>query len=114
MPDITADQALVLPNATDNANGPLAFQNYNAGVEDRLVKRYSSDADRTFRNPTPADGEFSYLLDTQQFYRYDNGGWLTVRASDSTLLPMSASINTCGLLTSSPARTSARRRMTGA
>lgn len=84
MPDITADQALILPNATDNANGPLAFSNYNAGVEPRLVKRYASDADRLVRNPTPDDGELSYLLDTQQFYRYDNGGWLTVRASDST------------------------------
>lgn len=84
MPDISPNQGLSLPNATDNANGPLAFDNYNDGVEPRLIQRYLSSSDRSVRNPSPSQGEYSYLADRDEYDRY-NGGWKAVRAVDRTV-----------------------------
>lgn len=86
MPDITPNQGLTLPNANDNANGPLAFDDYNDGVEGRLVQRYSSTTDRTVRNPTPSSGELSYVANLDEYQRYlsSSGLWKNVRAVDKT------------------------------
>jgi len=84
MPDITPNQGLSLPNATDNANGPLAFDNYNDGVEPRLVQRYASIADRSVRNPTPGIGELSYVTNLDDFQRFSTPFWKSLRATDKT------------------------------
>lgn len=86
MPDISPNQGLSLPAATDNANGPLAFDNYNDGVENRLVQRYSSTTDRTVRNGTPNTGELSYIANLDEYQRYlsSSGLWKAVRAVDKT------------------------------
>lgn len=84
MPDITPDQGLVLPNATDNANGPLAFDDYNDGVESRLVGRYGSINDRIVRVPVPVNGRYSYIDNLDEYQRYRGGTWKSVRAVDKT------------------------------
>src|SRR5687767_4890965 len=86
MPDISPNQGLSLPNANDNANGPLAFDAYNDGVEGRLVQRYSSITDRSVRNPTPGNGEYSYISNLDEYQRYlsSTGLWKAVRAVDKT------------------------------
>jgi hypothetical protein len=72
---LTADQGLILPAPSDPDNVPTSFTQYNAGVESRLVKRYLSAADRTARNPTPTEGELSYLLSTGSLEIYDGTAW---------------------------------------
>lgn len=84
MPDITPNQGLTLPNATDNANGPLAFDDYNDDVENRLVQRYSSLTDRSVRNPTPAIGELAYIQSIDEYQRFQTPSWKSVRAVDKT------------------------------
>lgn len=86
MPDITPNQGLSLPNANDNANGPLAFDAYNDGVEPRLVQRYSSITDRSVRNPSPANGEYAYIANLDEYQRYlaSTALWKSVRAVDKT------------------------------
>lgn len=74
----TTDQGLVLPSAPDGDNVPLSFSSYNAGVESRLVKRYTSTADRTARNATPAEGELSYLIDVNRYDYYTGSAWFPV------------------------------------
>lgn len=77
---LTTDQGLILPDLTDNRNVPLSFSDYNAGVESRLVKRYASSAERALRNPSPPEGELSYLLDLNRFDFYTGAAWQTVSA----------------------------------
>jgi hypothetical protein len=76
----TTDQQLTLPSNTDLNDIPTAAANIilglsNNGVESRLVKRYLSVADRAARNPTPNEGEFSYLLDQNELDSYDGAAW---------------------------------------
>lgn len=74
---LTTNQGLELPDGTDNANVPLSMTQYNAGVENRLVQRYLSIADRTARNPLPNEGELSYLTDLNIYETFYPGpGWL--------------------------------------
>jgi hypothetical protein len=84
MPDITPNQGLTLPNATDNANGPLAFDDYNDDVENRLVQRYASIADRSVRNPTPNNGEIAWVSNLDEYQRFVTPSWKAVRAVDKT------------------------------
>jgi hypothetical protein len=72
---LTTDQGLILPVASDADNVPTSFTSYNTGVESRLAKRYLSAADRTTRNPTPTEGELSYLVSTGEYELYDGSAW---------------------------------------
>lgn len=75
---ITSDQQLLLPDLTDNRNVPLAFSDFAATVESRLVKRYASTSDRALRNPTPTEGELSYLTDSDRYEYYTGAAWTTL------------------------------------
>jgi hypothetical protein len=72
---LTANQGLDIPDGSDNANVPLSFTNYNTGVENRLVQRYLSIADRTARNAAPFEGELSYLIDLNRYEWYTGAAW---------------------------------------
>jgi len=90
---ITPDQALVLPDLTDNRNVPLSFSDFATGVESRLVKRYASRSDRAVRNPTPTEGEYSYLLDENIFEYYTGAAWAsTVVTPYSSIQTLSGSV----------------------
>jgi len=61
MPAVTPDQGLSLPIGADVANNPAAFNNFVAGVEPRLVRLYTDEADRTARQLVVAENELSAL-----------------------------------------------------
>jgi len=76
---VTTNQGLILPDGTDNANVPLTFTDFVLGVsgmENRLVQRYLSIADRTARNPAPNEGEISYLSDLNRYDTYTGSAWI--------------------------------------
>lgn len=77
----TPNQGLVLPDGTDNANVPLSFSELINGsgassLENRLVQRYLSIADRTARNAAPNEGEISYLNDLNRYDGYTGTAWI--------------------------------------
>jgi hypothetical protein len=77
---LTTNQGLILPDGTDNANVPLTFTDFvttaSSGIENRLVQRYLSIADRTARNPAPNEGEISYLSDLNRYDSYTGTAWI--------------------------------------
>jgi hypothetical protein len=80
MTTYSTDQQLVLPVNTDGNDvvthiGLLVEGFSNDGVESRLVKRYLSSTDRTARNPTPNQGELSYLDNVKELDSYDGTNW---------------------------------------
>lgn len=75
---LTTNQGLDIPDGSDNANVPLSFTNYNTGLENRLVQRYLSTADRTARNALPFEGELSYLADLNRYEYYTGTAWTTL------------------------------------
>lgn len=84
----TPNQGLILPTDADLGDVPAAMDNYNDGVENRLVQRYESAVDRLVRNPAPNKGELSYLIDTDVHERYDGAQWRNLRGgSDHFFLP---------------------------
>lgn len=61
MPAVTPDQGLSLPIGPDVADNPVAFTNFVAGVEPRLTRLYTNEADRTARQLVTAENELSGL-----------------------------------------------------
>lgn len=82
---LTTNQGLILPDGTDNANVPLTFTDFvttaGSGMENRLVQRYLSVADRTARNAAPNEGELSYLSDLNRYETYTGVAWVPLFAS---------------------------------
>jgi hypothetical protein len=68
VPTTTTDQQLTLPSATDLADVVAALTALTTGIESRLVKRYTSSADRAARNPSPTAGEVHYITDLGQLW----------------------------------------------
>lgn len=79
---LTTNQGLILPDGIDNANVPLTFTDFvttaGSGMENRLVQRYLSIADRTARNPAPNEGELSYLSDVDRYEGYNGSAWISL------------------------------------
>lgn len=61
MPTVTPDQGLSLPIDADVADNPVAFNNFVAAVEPRLVRLYTDTADRAARQLVVAENELSGL-----------------------------------------------------
>lgn len=72
----TTNQQITYPVGTDLADNPTAFLDMLADVEGRLVQRYTSDADRLARNPTPALGEMSIVTSNTWYDRWTGVKWL--------------------------------------
>jgi hypothetical protein len=78
----TTDQGLILAASSDNDNVPQSMADYNGtsgggtGVESRLVKRYTSTADRTTRNTSPATGELSFRTDISGYEYWAGSAWV--------------------------------------
>lgn len=88
MSSTTTNQGLTLPTDGDLGDVTTAMNNYNTGVESRLVQRYESAVDRSVRNPTPNKGELSYLADTDVHERFDGVSWRNIRGgTDHFFLP---------------------------
>lgn len=71
MPLVTPDQGLSLPIDPDTADNPVAFNNFVAGVEPRLVRLYTNEADRTTRQLSVAENELSGLATENRVEVYD-------------------------------------------
>jgi hypothetical protein len=76
MPMNTPNQQITLPIGADILDGPLAFADQTADLETRLVQRYTSDADRTARNPAPTLGELSIVTTNAHYDRWTGSKWL--------------------------------------
>lgn len=61
MPTTTTDQGIDLPVDADTADNPVAFANFVADVEVRLVRSYTDTADRTTRMAVLAENAISTL-----------------------------------------------------
>lgn len=99
MPAVTPDQGLSLPIGADIANNPTAFNNFVAGVEPRLVREYTNEADRTARMLVLAENDLSSLATENRVDIYNGAAhvslhtrsvFLTTRiAVDQVLTPSS-------------------------
>lgn len=83
---VTTNQGLILPDATDNANVPLTFTDFVttavSGMENKLVQRFVSAVDRTARNPTPSEGELSYLTDVNEYHSFNGTVWVNISTAN--------------------------------
>jgi len=61
MPTDTPDQQITMPTDPDSADNPVAFNQAVGDLENRLVRRYTTEADRTARMLTLNDGDISHL-----------------------------------------------------
>jgi hypothetical protein len=61
MPTDTSDQQITMPVDADSADNPVAFVNSVADIETRLVRRYTSEADRTARMLSLSENDISTL-----------------------------------------------------
>jgi hypothetical protein len=85
---LTTNQGLIIPDPTDLNDVPASVNELITGggtpanaVENRLVQRFLSSVDRTARNPTPFEGELSWLSDTNQFEYYNGTAWVAFQQS---------------------------------
>lgn len=70
MPTNSPDQQITTPVLADAADVTVAFGDYNADVEPRVVHYYVDAADRTARNPTPPGGQISFLATPGRWDKY--------------------------------------------
>jgi hypothetical protein len=105
---LTTNQGLILPDGTDNANVPLTFTDFvttaGSGMENRLVQRYLSAADRTARNGAPNEGELSYLSDSDAYFFYNGTTWIPLAkgfVADTTRTSSSAGFTNVEIVTDS-------------
>ena len=71
MPVNTSDQQITMPIGADSADNPVAFVNQTADVETRLVRTYTSIADRTTRMVSVSENNISGLADVNRVEVYD-------------------------------------------
>lgn len=85
MPTVTPDQGLSLPVDADVADNPVAFTNFVAGVEPRLVRLYTDAADRTTRQLVVAENEISCLGTENRVEVYDGTNNISLRTRTNFL-----------------------------
>lgn len=94
MTTLSPNQGIVLQAGTDPANLPGAQVAWDATMENRLVQRYLSEADRTARNAAPNENEISALLAEDRLEIFNSVVWISAvtrglfqfvrRATDAT------------------------------
>lgn len=77
MPTNTSNQGITLPVGPDAADAPVGFTNQTAGIESRLVMRFTDTADRTARLAVPVEGQFSHLGTENRLEVYDGTNWIS-------------------------------------
>ena len=77
MSTVTTDQGIVIPVGTDAADNPQAFIDQTAGVESRLVLRYTDLADRTARHTAPVEGQLTDLAAESRMDAYDGAAYIS-------------------------------------
>lgn len=80
MSTVTPDQGIVIPVGTDAADNPQAFVDMIAGVESRLVLRYTTLANRTALHTAPVEGQITDLAAESRMDVYDGAGYVSLAA----------------------------------
>lgn len=80
MSTVTPDQGIVIPVGADAANNPQAFIDMIAGVESRLVLRYTNLAQRTALHTVSVEGQISDLATENRMDAYDGASWISQTA----------------------------------
>lgn len=78
MSTVTPDQGIVIPVGTDAANNPTAFVNMVAGVESRLVLRYTDLAQRTALHTAPVENDVTALAAENRIDAYDGTRYISL------------------------------------
>ena len=78
MPAATPDQGLSLPIGADAADNPVAFTNFVAGTEARLVREYTDLADRTARMAVLAENDISTLATENRAEIYNGSAHISL------------------------------------
>jgi len=78
MPTVTPDQGLSLPVGPDVADNPVAFTNFVAGVEPRVVREYTDEADRTARMLVLAENDISTLATENRAEIYNGAAHISL------------------------------------
>jgi hypothetical protein len=78
MPAVTPDQGLSLPIGADVADNPAAFTNFVAGVEPRMVREYTNEADRTARILVLAENDISTLATENRVDIYNGAAHISL------------------------------------
>lgn len=77
MSTVTPDQGIIIPVGGDPANNPQAFTDMIAGVESRLVLRYTNLANRTALHPVGVEGQLSDLAAENRMDAFDGASWIS-------------------------------------
>jgi len=109
MPTNTADQGLTLPIDADTADNPVAFTNYTGGVENRLARRYTNEADRTARAGGVTENAVTALAAEDRVEVGDAANWVSlakrayylyaVRTTDAAAINNSTALVSDGVMT---------------
>lgn len=78
MSTVTTDQGIVIPIGTDGADNPQAFIDMIAGVESRLVLRYTSLANRAALHTAPVEGQITDLAAENRMDAYDGAAYVSL------------------------------------
>jgi hypothetical protein len=78
MSTVTTDQGIVIPIGTDGADNPQAFIDMIAGVESRLVLRYTDLANRAALHTAPVEGQITDLATEGRMDAYDGATYVSL------------------------------------
>lgn len=94
MPANTTDQGISRPVDADSADNPVAFVNELAGLEPRLVRTYTNEADRTAKMTSLAENNVSGLAAEDRVEVYNGTNHISLYCrSLFTLARLSADFN---------------------
>lgn len=78
MSTVTTDQGIVIPVGGDSADNPQAFIDMVAGVESRLVLRYTTLANRAALHTAPVEGQITDLAAESRMDVYDGAAYISL------------------------------------
>lgn len=90
MPVNSANQGIPEQQGADAANLPSAQVSWDGVMENRLVQRYTNDADRTARRPGPNENEISMLASEDRADVYNSASWISLFYRSVRAVRMSA------------------------
>ena len=77
MTTVTSNQGIIIQQGPDPANLPGAQVSQLSVEENRLVQRYTNEADRAARNPAPNENEYSALASEDRHEVYNGSTWIS-------------------------------------
>lgn len=78
MATTTANQAIRVPQSTDDPDVVDDLNKAILDVEKKLVMVFNSASDRSTRVTTPTEGMLSYQKDTDLYYTYNGAAWVAL------------------------------------